>query len=170
MNISGRCLWMSCCPGLFLHLAAKKWEEREVLLSPCPLFSVHREKRREHILFYLCTERPGAGFSLVASLVSRPTFIKRITWHSWETGLWMLLFSVAFGLSQPRRLEEAQPQICSVMFGVLLWHQQMARAVLSSRLCVFHPKCPGYCCCLFFLLHAVTGIIWFSWLSFPCDF
>lgn len=39
----------------------------------------------------------------------------------------MLLFSVGFGLSQPRRLEETQPQICSGMFGVLVWQQRVVK-------------------------------------------
>lgn len=44
----------------------------------------------------------------------------------------MLLFSVGFGLSQPRGLEETQPQICCVVFGVLLWQQQVVECGQGS--------------------------------------
>lgn len=122
-------------------------KKKEVLLPPCALLSVHREKRREHTLLFVHWEA-GAAFSSVASLVSRPRFIKKITWHSWETGLWMLLFSVGFGLSQPRRLEETQPQICSVVFGVLLWPRQCLT--------------PGSVCSIPSVLATVVGYFSFS--------
>lgn len=38
----------------------------------------------------------------------------------------MLLFSVGFGL------EETQPQICSVVFRVLLWQQQVVKCGQGS--------------------------------------
>lgn len=47
-----------------------------------------------------------------------------------------------------------------------VWGAAVAKAVLSSRLCVFHSKCSGYCCWLFFLLRVVTGMFWFFGLVF----
>lgn len=129
------------------------------------------EKRERSLLFVHW--KAGAGFNSVASLVSRPRFIKRITWHSWETGLWMLLFSVGFGLSQPSGLEKTQPQICSVLFGVLLWQQQIVECGQSNAqlqaLCVpfqvswllLFAVFPSPCC------NWNVLVFWFSLL---CDF
>lgn len=154
VNISGGCLWMSCCPGLFLHLADKKWEEREVLLPPCALLSVHREKRQEHTLLFVLWEA-GAGFSSVASLVSRPRFIKRITWHSWENVYGCCCFCRVWAVPAQETGGSTVPD--------LFWDVwSAAMAAVSCSVWPGHCSAPGSVCSIPNILAALVWCFFFS--------